>query len=41
MFEIKDGYKLESQTSESIKLFGTTKKVIDKQKIEQMYQVFT
>ena len=26
MFKIKDGYKLELQTSETIKLFGSTKK---------------
>ena len=30
MFEIKDGYKLELQTSQTIKLFGSTKKIIDK-----------
>ena len=28
----KDGYKLELQTSESMKLFGSTKKLIDKTK---------
>ena len=26
MFKIKDGYKLELQTSETVKLFDTTKK---------------
>ena len=29
-FEIKDGYKLELQTPETMKLFGSTKKVTDK-----------
>ena len=32
MFEIKDGYKLELQTSKTIKLFGSTKKLIKKTK---------
>ena len=32
MFKIKDEYKLESQTSETMKLFGSTKKLIDKTK---------
>ena len=32
MFEIKDGYKLELQTPETIKLFGSTKKLINKTK---------
>ena len=32
VFKIKDGYKLESQTPETIKLFGTTKKLTDKTK---------
>ena len=32
MFKIKDGYKLELQTSETMKLFGSTKKSIDKTK---------
>ena len=32
VFEIKDGYKLELQTSESMKLFGSTKKITDKRK---------
>ena len=32
MFEIKDGYKLELQTPETMKLFGSTKKLIDKTK---------
>ena len=30
VFKIKDGYKLELQTPETIKLFGSTKKLIDK-----------
>ena len=30
MFKIKDGYKLELQTPETMKLFGSTKKLIDK-----------
>ena len=29
VFEIKDGYKLESQSPETVKLFGSTKKIID------------
>ena len=33
MFKIKDRYKLELQTSETMKLFGSTKKPIDKTKI--------
>ena len=28
-FKIKDGYKLELQASETMKLFGSTKKLID------------
>ena len=32
MFKIKGGYKLESQTPETMKLFGCTKKFIDKGK---------
>ena len=34
VFKIKNGYKLELQTLETMKLFGSTKKIIDK-----MYQV--
>ena len=30
MLKIKDAYKLELQTSETMKLFGTTRKLIDK-----------
>ena len=32
VFEIKDGYKLELQTPETMKLFGSTKKLIGKTK---------
>ena len=32
VFKIKDGYKLELQTPETMKLFGNTKKLIDKTK---------
>ena len=32
MFKIKDGYKLEIQTPETIALFGSTKRLIDKTK---------
>ena len=32
VFKIKDGYKLELQTTETMKLFDSTKKVIDKTK---------
>ena len=32
VFKIKDGYKIELQTPETMKLFGSTKKVIDKTK---------
>ena len=32
MFKIKDGYKLELQTPETMKLFGNTEKLIDKTK---------
>ena len=32
MFKIKDGYKLEIQTPETIVLFGSTKRLIDKTK---------
>ena len=30
MFKIKDDYKLEFKTSETVKLFGSTKKLIGK-----------
>ena len=32
MFEMKDGIKLELQTPETMKLFGSTKNLIDKTK---------
>ena len=32
MFKIKDEYKLESQTPETMNLFGSTKNLIDKTK---------
>ena len=32
MFKIKDGYKLKLQTPETMKLFSSTKKLIDKSK---------
>ena len=32
MFKIKDGCKLQLQTTETTKLFGNTKKLIDKTK---------
>ena len=32
VFKIKDGYKLELQTPETMKLIGSTKKLIDKTK---------
>ena len=35
MFKIKDGYKLELQTPETIKLFGITKRLKDKTKNEE------
>ena len=35
VFEIKDAYKLELQTPETMKLFGSTKKLIDKTKNEE------
>ena len=36
MFKIKDGYKLELQTPETMKLFGSTKQLIDKKNGEQV-----
>ena len=32
MFKIKDGYKLELQTPETVKLFGSTKELTEKTK---------
>ena len=39
VFKRKAGHKLELQTSETMKLFGSTKKLIGKTKMEKMYQV--
>ena len=39
VFKIKDGYKLELETSETMKLFGSTNKLIYKQKLEKTNQV--
>ena len=39
VFEVKDGYKLELQMPQTIKLFGITKKLIDKTKNGENYQV--
>ena len=39
VFKIKDGYKLELQMPETMKLFGNTKKIKTKQKMEKKYQV--
>ena len=38
-FKIKDGYKLELQTPETMKLFGSTKKLIDKTKNGEKIEV--
>ena len=35
VFEIKDRYKLELQTHENMKLFGSTKRIIDKTKNDE------
>ena len=32
VFKLKDGYRLELQTSETVKLFGSTKELIEKTK---------
>ena len=34
-FKLKDGYKLELQASETMNLFGSTKKFIDKTKTKK------
>ena len=39
MFKIKDEYKIELQTFETMKFFGSTKKVTDKTKAGEKYQV--
>ena len=36
VFKIKNGYNLELQTSETMKLFGSTKIIIEKTKMEKM-----
>ena len=38
VFQIKDGYKLELQMPETMKLFGSAKKLIDKNKIGEKVQ---
>ena len=38
-FKIKDGYKLELQTLETMKLFANTKKLIGKTKNEKTHQI--
>ena len=35
MFRIEYGYKLELQTPETMILFGSTKKIIEKEEMEQ------
>ena len=39
VFKVKDGYKVELQTPETVKLFGTTNELIDKIKTEKKYQI--
>ena len=39
MLKIKDGYTLELQISDTMKLFGSTKKLINKRKMEKKYEV--
>ena len=39
VFKIKDEYQPEFQTPETMKLFGSTKKIINKTKMEKKYQV--
>ena len=39
VFKIKDGYQPEFQTPETMKLFGSTKKIMNKTKMEKKYQV--
>ena len=38
IFKIKNGYKLELLTLETMKLLGSTKKVVEKIKMENVYQ---
>ena len=40
VFKIKEGYKLELQTPKTIKLLGSTKKIIDKTKILKLLKQF-
>ena len=35
VFKIKDGHKLKLKTSEAMELFGSTKKLIDKTRMEE------
>ena len=39
VFKVKHGYKLELQTPEMMMIFGSTKKLIDRTKMEKTYQV--
>ena len=39
VFKIKDGYKLELKMFETMKIFGSTKKLINKTQKEKTYQV--
>ena len=39
MFKIKDGYRLELEVPERIRLFGSTKKLIDKSKNLEEVQI--
>ena len=39
VFKIKAGYKLELKTPETMKLFRSTEKLIDKTKTEKKYQI--
>ena len=39
VFKIKGGYKLELKMFETMKMFGSTKKLINKTKKEKTYQV--
>ena len=39
MLKIKDGYNLGLQTPETVKLFGRTKKLIDKKIMAKIYEV--
>ena len=39
VFKIKDGYKLELQMSGTMKIFSSTKKLIDKKRNRETYQI--